>query len=238
MSQGKVKSNNEAIKRQLGLESAALVKDHMIVGLGTGSTAFFFIESLIERCKQGLKIQAIASSIKSQEHAQKGGIPLLNPGDMTYLDIYVDGADEVDPQNRLIKGRGGALVREKILASSAKKMVVIVDESKLVQTLGKAHLPIEILPFGYKSTVDKIERGGFKGKIRREEIRSEGNSFYITDNGNYILDIDSPLPFANPEETNQILINIPGVVDTGFFFHLATDVLIGYSDKKLMWRHG
>src|SRR5437016_1793174 len=108
----------------------------MIVGLGTGTTAFYFVESLIQRCQQGLKIQAVASSEATLDQAKKGGIPLLNPSDLIRLDIYVDGADEVNPQNNLIKGRGGALVREKILATSAKKMVVIVDESKLVKHLG------------------------------------------------------------------------------------------------------
>lgn len=224
--------NNKDIKQRLGFESAKLIKDGMLVGLGTGTTAFYFIQSLIERCKQGLKIKGVASSKKSEDQARQGGIPILDPKEIDHLDIYVDGADEVDPKNRLIKGRGGALVREKILSTASGKMIVIVDESKLVSTLGQALLPIEILPFAYKATIKHIENAGYKGMIRGD------HAYYVTDNGNYIFDIKAQNGFKNPEEDHKKLIQIPGVVDTGFFFPLACEVLIGYASNKLEWRHG
>lgn len=221
------------IKQAVGQKAASLVKEGMIVGLGTGSTAAFFIESLIEHVKEGLKITAVSSSIRSSEMAKNGGIPVIGMNEVTKIDLTVDGADEIDPLNRLIKGAGGALVREKILASTSEQMVVIADESKLVSHLGKCGLPVEILPFGYKATIDKLVRLGYTGTLRKNP---KDTSLYITDNGNYIFDIHSPDSFLHPEEDNARIINIPGVVDTGFFFNLATSVLVGYSDGTVEFR--
>jgi ribose 5-phosphate isomerase A len=220
------------IKRLLGEKSAALVEAGMLVGLGTGTTASYFIESLIKRCKKGLKIQAVASSIQSLNMANEGGIPIYDMDKVTSIDLTVDGADEIAPSNDLIKGRGGALVREKILASSSKRLVIIVDDSKLVNVLGKAHLPVEIIPFGYTATINKLNKMGYEGKLRKKDQ----SSFYVTDNGNYIFDIDSPIEFINPEEDHKKLISIPGVVDTGFFFNLVSDVLVGYRDGRVLFR--
>lgn len=216
------------IKKKLGHEAAKLVQEGMLVGLGSGTTAAFFIESLGKRCQEGLKIQAVSSSLKSLEIAKKVGIPTLEMDNVTSIDLTIDGADEIDPQRRMIKGGGGAHVREKIIASTSKKMVVIVDESKLVTTLGKFGLPVEILPFGYKATIAKLNRLGFDGKLRGKP--------FVTDNGNYIFDIHTPAFFPHPEESNELILHIPGVVDTGFFFDLVTNVLIGYADGTTLLR--
>lgn len=202
----------------------------MKVGLGTGSTAFYFIERLIQRAKEGLQIRAIASSKRSAEQAERGGIPLLDFNSITSLDLTVDGADEIDPSKRMIKGGGGALVREKIVASMSKEMVVIVDETKCVPALGKRALPVEILPFAHKATELHLNKCGYKGKWRL----SPDNSLYVTDNGNYILDIHFDALRDTPEADHETICKIPGVVDTGFFFHLAGRVIIGFSDGQVV----
>src|SRR3989304_8542002 len=156
----------DAIKKRLGRAAAELIKSGMRVGLGSGSTAHFFIKRLGELCAEGLAIQAVASSNESEELAKRAGIPLTDINQLSSLDIAVDGADEIDEQKRMIKGGGGALVREKILASMSTEMVVLVEESKLCSLLGKKNLPVEMIPFGIIST------GGFFFP-RREPRRSE-----------------------------------------------------------------
>lgn len=222
----------EAIKNDVGLAAAALVEPGMVVGLGTGSTASFFVKHLIERCRQGLKIHAIASSQAISAQAAKGGIPLLDPHQVSSLDLTVDGADEIDPQKRMIKGAGGALVREKILASMSREMIVIADESKLVRELGKAKLPVEVIPFGHAATRHHIEKLGLKATLRADR---EKNPF-VTDNGNYIYDIHFDSLRSHPEKDHETLINIPGVVDTGFFFNLAGRIIIGFFDGQIVVR--
>ncbi len=221
----------ESIKNNIGKQAASLIQDGMLVGLGTGSTAAYFIKHLALRCQnEGLKIKAVASSLASLEQAKKEGIPLIDINSLTFLDITVDGADEIDPLKQMIKGGGGALTREKIVASMSKEMIVIVDETKLVSKLGKRKLPVEVLPFAYKATEHKIEKLGFTGAFR---ITNEGNLF-ITDNGNYIYDIHFQKPRDNPKDDHEALIHLPGVVETGFFFHLAGRVIIGFLDGQVV----
>ncbi len=227
-----MKLNQEAqtaLKQAVGQKSASLVEEGMLVGLGTGSTASFFIKSLIERCKEGLNITAVSSSVRSLEMAQAGGIPVRSMDEVTSIDLTIDGADEVDAQFRLIKGGGGALLREKIIASTSKQMIVIVDEGKLVTVLGQFGLPVEIIPFGYLATITKINRAGYEGKLRTQK----DGSLYITDNGNYIYDVHSPRHFTDPEKAHDCIINVPGVVETGFFFNLPLRVLVGRSDGSV-----
>lgn len=219
--------SNDNAKRACGYAAADLVQDGMKVGLGTGSTAFFFIERLIERCKDGLKIQAIATSEASTNQAKAGQIPLIDPHQLVYLDIDIDGADEIDRNKQMIKGGGGALFREKIIASCAKEMVVVVDESKIVDRLGKHRLPIEISPYGYTSIIEKLKRLEVVGDIRKNK-----NEFYLTDNKNYILDADIQDYSGDLEELGEKLIRIPGVIETGFFWNLAGRVVVGYSDGR------
>ncbi len=216
------------LKDKIGAYAAELIKPGMTVGLGTGSTAACFIEHL---GKRGLKIQAVASSEASLKLAKKVGIPLIDINSITHLDLTVDGADEIDEKKRMIKGGGGALVREKIVASMSKEMIVIVDSSKLVSKLGKHPLPVEILPFAYKVTEHAINKLGYNGSFRKQ-----GNHFYITDNGNYVYDIHFPTLCENPEKDNENLIHLPGVIDTGFFFHLAGRVIVGFEDGQIVVR--
>lgn len=213
-------------KQAAGKFAAMLIEPGMIVGLGTGSTAVCFIEALIERVRGGLKIQAVASSAASHALAAKGGIPMLDLNTAPPIDLTVDGADEIDPQKRMIKGGGGAHVREKILAAAAREMVVVVDETKRVSALGKAKLSVEVLPFGSAVTQAKIEKAGYVGQWRQ----GKNGSLFLTENGNFLFDIQLPAPCSKPEEHHERLLYIPGVVDTGFFFHLAGRVVVGFSD--------
>ncbi|HAZ15641.1 MAG TPA: ribose 5-phosphate isomerase A [Parachlamydiales bacterium] len=222
----------DAIKKRLGRAAAELIKSGMRVGLGSGSTAHFFIKRLGELCAEGLAIQAVASSNESEELAKRAGIPLTDINQLSSLDIAVDGADEIDEQKRMIKGGGGALVREKILASMSTEMVVLVEESKLCSLLGKKNLPVEMIPFGIQATCRQIERLGFHGSFRK----NKKGDLFITDNHNYIFDIHFPRLREHPERDHASLIQLPGVVDTGFFFHLAGRVLIGFSDGQIVTR--
>lgn len=220
-----MKSDDQSLaKKAAGKKAASLVEDGMLVGLGTGTTAAYFIEFLIERCKsEPLKVRAIATSLKSEAQAAAGGIPLLPPETVTTLDMTVDGADEIDRQKRMIKGGGGALLREKIIASSSKKTVIVVDAKKVVDRLGSFPLPIEISPFAYNATLYKVRKLGFDGHLR---VAKEGG-LYRTDNGNLIIDIAFPNRCTSPEKDHAALIAVPGVLETGFFFHLASQVIIG-----------
>lgn len=222
--------STDAIKKKVGYKAAEFVQEGMHIGLGTGTTAFYFIERLIQRCKEGLKIGAVASSKRSLEQAREGKIPLLNIDEITSLDLTVDGADEIDSQKRMIKGGGGALAREKILAAMSREMIVIVDETKLVSSLGKCKLPVEIFPFGRMATLHHIAKAGYKGEFRK---KSDG-SLYLTDNGNLIVDIHFSDVREAPEEDHEALIHLPGVVDTGFFFHLAGRVIVGFADGQVV----
>lgn len=219
----------EEAKKAVGKRAAELIQQEMIVGLGTGSTANYFIDHLIERFKKGLKIQAVCSSHASLERAKRGGIPILDINDVSHIDITVDGADEIDPQKRMIKGGGGAHVREKILASSSNEMVVIVDETKLVERVGTSKLPVEILFYGSSATKRKLEKMGYQCKWRM----NKDGSLFLSDNGNIILDIFFDAPPIDPEHEHSKIIHVPGVVDTGFFFGLAGRVIIGYLNGKV-----
>lgn len=211
---------NEAEKKAAGRKAAQLIQNGMIVGLGTGTTAACFIEALIER---HLHIRAVASSRASADLARKGGIHVVDLNEVPHVDITVDGADEIDPLKRMIKGGGGAHVREKILAYASKELVIVVDKSKCVEKLGKAKLPVEVLFFGSPSTRHQLEKLGFKGEWRKQ---SDG-SFFITENGNLIFDIHFPHLLQNPEAEHLKIIQVPGVVDTGFFFGIAGRVIVG-----------
>lgn len=219
-------------KEAAGRKAAQWIESGMIVGLGSGSTAECFIKSLIERCRKGLRIKAVASSRASTDLAQKGGIEVLDINSVPRIDITVDGADEIDPQKRMIKGGGGAHVREKILASASDEMVVIVDETKLVPSVGRGKLPIEVMFYGSPATRMKIEELGHPGKWR---LNPDGTLF-ITENGNLLFDITFDSPPESPEQVDNALRRVPGVIDTGFFFNLAGRVIVGYPDNETQVR--
>lgn len=221
----------KSIKERVGQEAVKFVKQGMNVGLGSGTTAAYFIQHLGQKCQEGLKIQAVASSEESAQLAKRHHIPLVPLSEITSLDLTVDGADQIDPSKQMIKGLGGALVREKILASMSHEMIVIVDESKLVHQLSHI-LPVEIIPFGHLATLHKLEKLGYKGKWRT----TQPGTLFVTDNQNYILDIHFDKPRDFPRQDHEDISRLPGVVDTGFFFDLAGRVIIGFKDGQVMIR--
>ena len=179
--------------KKLAAEKAVtFVKNGMTVGLGTGSTASFAIEAIGKLVRQGISIKAVASSLKSEAFAKKQAIQLVSFSEVRTIDIYIDGADEVDPQMNLIKGGGGALLREKILAYNSKEFIVIVESSKLVDHLGKFPLPVEVTEFAHELTRKDLEKLGCTTIIRHEN-----NQPFKTDNGNMIIDCGSNLDLNN-----------------------------------------
>src|SRR6267143_483210 len=213
---------NEEEKEAAGRAAAKLVRDGDIVGLGTGSTAYFAVVALGERVKAGLKIIGIPTSVPTADLARAVGIPLTTLDEHPEIDITIDGADEVDPKLNLIKGGGGALTREKVVASASKKMVVVADSGKVVAVLGKFPLPVEVIAFARTVVERKILSLGGSPKLR---LKLDGSP-YLTDNGNEILDcsfgkIDDPPALARE------LSGTPGVVEHGLFIGLAKLAIVG-----------
>jgi ribose 5-phosphate isomerase A len=209
------------LKKQAGEKAAEFVKDGMIVGLGTGSTVEWTIHKLGQMVKDGLNITGIPTSIRSEKLALELGIPLANLIDQPIIDLTIDGADEVDPQFNLIKGLGGALTREKIVASCSKYEIIVVDDSKLVDVLGtKSPVPVEVLPFAWNTCKNSMEKLHSVPKIRMAE-----NENYVTDNNNYILDcrFDS---ITDPLGLELSINNIPGVIENGLFINLTNMVIV------------
>jgi ribose 5-phosphate isomerase A len=209
-------------KELAGRAAAKLVRDGDIVGLGTGSTAYFAVIALGERVKAGLKMTGIPTSIATAELARKVGIPLTTLDQHPAIDIDIDGADEVDPHLNLIKGGGGALLREKVIAAASKKFIVVADSAKVVPMLGKFPLPVEIIAFARAVVEPKIARLGASIKMR---TRPDGSP-YLTDNGNPILDCSFG-KIEDPSALARALTNIPGVVEHGLFIGLASKALVG-----------
>lgn len=220
--------DTKVIAKQAAAEKAALyIQDGMVVGLGTGSTAYWAIQKIGEMVKHGLRIKAVATSNQSEELARGLDIPLVAFSDIEGIDVTIDGADEVDNDWNLIKGGGGALLREKIIASASKELIIIADESKKVEILGKFHLPVEIVKFGYELTLRKLSSLGCL-----PHLRMSGDQLFITDNGNYIADCE----FTRIEQASELhaaLNLIPGVVENGLFIKLATKVIVGDEDGRV-----
>jgi ribose 5-phosphate isomerase A len=213
---------NDQEKEAAARASVKLVRDGDIVGLGTGSTAAYAVRFLGERVKAGLKIRGIPTSIHTQEMAASLGIPLTTLDEFQTIDVTIDGADEVDPELRLIKGGGGALLREKIVASASKKLVIIADSSKQVAMLGKFPVPVEIIKFAETLLAKKIAALGAAVTVRGA---SSGNPF-LTDEGNHILDCNFG-QISDPPTLARQLETMPGVVEHGLFIGMAAIALIG-----------
>jgi ribose 5-phosphate isomerase A len=217
---------NSQEKEAAGRAAAKLVFDGEVVGLGTGSTAYFTVVALGERVKAGLKIIGIPTSVNTAELARTVGIPLTTLDDHPVIDITIDGADEVDPQLRLIKGGGGALTREKVIATASKRMVVVVDSSKAVPVLGKFPLPVEVIAFARTVVERKIVSLGGSPKLR---LKPDGKPF-VTDNGNQILDCSFG-QIADPPALALTLSDTPGIVEHGLFIGLAKLALVGRGER-------
>jgi ribose 5-phosphate isomerase A len=216
------KAARDAQKRAAAEAAAAMVEDGMVVGLGTGSTAWFAIEALIRRVREGLRILGIATSERSDAQARAGGIPLTTFAEHRRLDITIDGADEIATGSlHLIKGLGGALLREKIVAAASDRLVIVADARKLVDRLGgTAKLPIEIVPFGWQTTAERLARLGADPVLRGDEA-----SPFHTDGGNLILDCDFG-PIADPAALDEAIGQTIGVVETGLFIGMASMALV------------
>ncbi|EEK78756.1 Ribose-5-phosphate isomerase A [Bacillus cereus R309803] len=210
------------LKQIAGEYAANFVQDGMKVGLGTGSTVYWTIQKLGQRVQEGLSIQAIPTSKETESLAQQLNIPLISLNDIQTLDLTIDGADEIDSNLQLIKGGGGALLREKIVAASSKELIIIADESKLVTHLGTFPLPVEIIPFSWKQTENKIQSLGCQ-----TTLRLKNNDTFITDNNNMIIDCVFPNHISNPATLHEKLKMITGVVETGLFINMTSKAIIG-----------
>lgn len=217
----------EELKRHAAARALELVKPGMRLGLGTGSTAKHFVELLGERVRAGLEVQAVPTSEATKALAEQQGIVLRTLDELPWLDLTVDGADEVDHQLRLIKGGGAALLREKIVAAASARMIVIADQTKLVDTLGRYPLPIEVAPFGIVSTRSAIEKAisaaGCHGSVT---VRlDKAGEFLVTDGGHHI--VDAHLTRINqPEALAAGLAAIPGVMEHGLFLGMASAAIL------------
>ncbi len=217
----------DKMKKAAALEALKLVKPGMKLGLGTGSTANFFIEALAAKVKKGLDVKCVPTSKATKDLAEKLGIPLTRLDAHPHLDLTIDGTDEFDPELNLIKGGGGALLLEKIVASSSAYMAVIADESKKVKTLGKFPLPVEVIPFGIKATAWKIERAfKFLKMDAKMILRSKDGKPFRTDGGHAIIDCALG-EIKEPQRLDNLLNIIPGVVDTGLFAGICGIVFMG-----------
>jgi len=212
-------------KQLVGEKAAEYVKDGMIVGLGTGSTVFYTIKKLGELVNQGLSIKGIPTSIQTETLARELRIPLAPFSEVERIDVAIDGADEVDSNLNLIKGGGGALLREKIIAKAANTFIVVADSSKVVEALGSFPLPAEVIPFGYEMTKKHIKELGIDPILRQVN-----NQPYKTDNGNYIFDCRISNIF-DAAKLERELNMIPGVVENGLFVKMA-DVVITLDNEK------
>ena len=203
------------LKEVVGKKAVDYVKDGMNVGLGTGSTVFYFVHALADRVKEGLNVEMVSTSIQTVELAKSLGLSIKELEEIDHIDLAVDGVDEIDKNFNAIKGGGAALFREKIVADIAKEVIWIYDESKDVEKLGKFNLPVEILPFGYSHTVRKLTEAGLNPVIRKKD-----GEILITDNHNYIADLHLGYGF-DIEEVKEKLANIVGVVEHGLFLNMC-----------------
>lgn len=211
-------------KQLVALQAAKHVQDGMLVGLGTGSTANYFIEELARRRnEEGLHVTGASSSVASAIKAQELGLPLVSLEHVSRLDLYVDGADEVTPDHTLLKGRGYDLVKEKLLARASDKFIVVIDQSKLVSRIGeKFAIPIEVIPFAWKLVQHRLEVIGGRGQLRQTANK---DGLVMTSHGSLVLDMTFD-PSLDGKALNEILNNTPGVVEHGIFYGLTSAIFL------------
>lgn len=221
----------DQLKRQAAARALEEVRDGMQLGLGTGSTAKHFVELLGERVAAGLKVIGVPTSEATRADAERCGVPLTTLDEIDHLDMTVDGADEIDPEFNLIKGGGGALLREKIVAAASDRMIVIADDTKWVPTLGRFPLPIEVIPFGLGATRRAIEKAfaecGVSGQmaVRKAKGGDKDGHVFVTDGGHWIVDAQLGR-IVDPPHLAKALNAIPGVVEHGLFIGLASSAVL------------
>jgi ribose 5-phosphate isomerase A len=212
-------------KRKAARRAIEFVQDGQVVGLGTGSTAKFAIEGIASRVRDGLRMTGVATSLATARMAQELGITLADLNDVPGVDITIDGADEVDPSLNMIKGGGGALTREKLVALASVKRIIIVDRGKLVARLGEGWpVPVEVLPFAWTRSALVLNALGCVA-----DLRSNDDKPFLTDNGNYILDCKFAA-IENPDEMEKKIKLLPGVVESGLFVGVADILIVGFDD--------
>lgn len=218
---------SEELKKQAAAAALTFVEDGMKLGIGTGSTAEQFIRLLAEKVADGLTIVGVPTSERSARLCEELGVPLTTLDETPHLDLTIDGADEIDARLNLIKGGGGAHLREKIVAAASDKMVVIADASKIVERLGMFRLPIEVMPFGLGATEREINKVctefGLQGEASLR--KTADGEIFVTDGKHYILDAPAA-EIADVEGLDRALCAIPGVVETGFFIGIATNAVV------------
>ena len=213
-------------KQRAGARAVEFIEDGMTVGLGTGSTAYWMVERLGERVREGLSVRCVPTSRRTEEQARRLGIPLVTFADVQQLDLAIDGADEIGPDLALIKGGGGALLREKFVAASASRFVVVADASKRVKVLGKFPLPVEVVQFAWEVTARRVaEVTNVEPSLRRDER----DAVYVTDNGNYILDCRCG-EIRDPARMERELKLLTGVVECGLFVRMADLAVVATDD--------
>ena len=214
--------------RAIAERALEMVPPDSAIGLGSGHAATAFLYALSEKVRGGLRVRGVPTSRESAELATKLGIGLATLEECPTLEVDFDGADEVDPRNNLIKGYGGALVREKIVAAASRRLVILVGEEKIVPVLGsRRKLPVEIVPFGLSVCERGLKALGCEPRVRLDEGR-----LHVTDNGNYILDCEIA-PLERPAELERNILAIPGVVGTGLFLDMKPTVLLGLADGRV-----
>ncbi|WP_372887325.1 ribose-5-phosphate isomerase RpiA [Shimia sp.] len=211
------------------------VEDGMRVGLGTGSTAAWFVRCLGEMVREeGLRIKGVPTSTRTAELAREVGIQVVSLDEARWLDVTIDGADEFDGDLNLIKGGGGALLQEKIVATASDQMIVVADIGKEVETLGSFPLPVEVIPFGWQTTQALIEETLVSMDVlgRGSTLRMNGASPFMTDEGNHILDLHLRR-IGDPRQLAMVMNQMPGVVENGLFIDICDAVVVGYGDGRV-----
>jgi ribose 5-phosphate isomerase A len=211
-------------KKLAGERAVDLIEDGMIVGLGSGTTAFYAIQKIGERVKEGLRITGVCTSEDTRCLAEKWKIPYKTVDEIECIDLTIDGADEVDPLGNGIKGGGGALLFEKIVATNSRQNVWVIEQRKLVDQLGSFPLPVEILPFGYRFCLKALDGMGLK-----PGLRMKGKEIYRTDGGHYIADLQTG-PVSDPAKLDEELKRIPGLIETGLFIKLVNKVVVANNE--------
>jgi ribose 5-phosphate isomerase A len=217
----------EALKRQAAARALEEVRDGMKLGLGTGSTAKHFVDLLGERVRAGLRVVGVPTSEATRAQAEQCGIALTSLDDIDRLDLTVDGADEIDHALNLIKGGGGALLREKIVAAASDRMIVIADESKWVEVLGRFPLPVEVIPFGLAATQRALAEAFAEGGVSGQMVLRKGKDghVFVTDGGHWIVDAHLGR-IGNVPRLADLLVAIPGVVEHGLFTNMASAAVL------------